>query len=377
MTNDRKTSLVSMETATKIGFVLLSNSRNPIPSTRIAVLNMFPFLRAAQFDPHIVFEPFQSTETPDVAGLATKLKAEGFRIVYFQKVHSDSVVKLARELRSEGIKTVFGVCDLVEPAMVDATDATITVTEHLKSHYPSALQAKIATVHDGIERPALHKTDWGQHGGSRARPLHAVLVTSVALDRLPLLVNPPSWLRVTIVGRYAAANQRLRRLREARWQLVGQTNPRAQVRFLRFLANPRIKRAAWDTNGVYDAMLQADLGIIPIETDPSQGALDSWQLKSENRLTLKMAVGLPVIATSIPAYEPVVQQGRNAFLAQNRVEWLNCLSALRDPALRRSVGQQARQTALTEYSMERQAEKLLLVLRGLIEPDAGETSALN
>lgn len=361
----------------KIGFVLLSNSQSPIPSTRIAVLNMFPFLRATQFDPHIVFEPTQSTETPDMSGLARKLKTEGFRIVYFQKVHGDSVVTLARDLRLVGIKTVFGVCDVVEPAMVDATDATITVTDHLKSLYPRALQAKISMVHDGIERPLSHKTDWGQHGGSRARPLHAVLVTSVGLDRLPVLLNPPSWLQVTIVGRYPAANQRLQRLREARWQLVGQTNPRAQLRFLRFLANPRIKREAWDANGVYDAMLQADIGIIPIETDPSQGALGSWQLKSENRLTLKMAVGLPVIATPIPAYEPVVQQGRNAFLAQNQAEWLNCLSALRDPALRRSMGQQARQTALAEYSMERQAEKLLAVLGTLIEPGAGEASDLN
>ena len=31
-------------TPIKVGFVLLSNSRNPLPSTRIAGLNMFPFL---------------------------------------------------------------------------------------------------------------------------------------------------------------------------------------------------------------------------------------------------------------------------------------------------------------------------------------------
>jgi len=350
----------------KVGFVLLSNSQNPIPSTRIAVLNMFAYLRAEQFDPHIVFEPIHNTETPDVAGLAARLKAEGFRIVYFQKVHGDSVLTLARELRAAGIKTVFGVCDVIEPAMAEATDATITVTDHLKSLYPSALQAKITTVHDGIEHPTLHKTEWGMHSGSRAQPLRAVLVTSVGLDRLPVLASPPEWLHVTIVGRYPPAQQRLQRLREARWQLAGQTTFHDRLRFLRFLASPQITRQAWDVNGVYDAMLQADIGIIPIETDPTQGALTSWQLKSENRLTLKMAVGLPVVATPIPAYEPVVQQGCNAFLAHTRADWLTCLSALRDPALRRSMGQQARQTALEAYSMELQAEKLIAVLRSLI-----------
>lgn len=352
----------------KIGFVLLSSTQNPIPSTRIAVLNMFPFLRAAQFDPHVVFEPVQNTETPDVSGLATKLRAEGFQIVFFQKVHGASVVALARELRAAGIKTVFGVCDVVEPAMVEATDATVTVTDYLKSLHPGALQTKISIVHDGIERPELRKTDWGSHSGSRAHPLRAVLVTSLGLNRLPVLVNPPGWLQVTIVGRYPAAGRRLQRLREARWQLAGQASWREQLRYLHFLANPGIKRAAWDADRVYDAIQQADIGIIPIETDATQGALERWQVKSENRLTLKMAMGLPVIATPIPAYEPVIQQGQNGFLAHTRAEWLSYLSALRDPALRRSIGQQARQTALAEYSMERQAEKLIAVLRGLVGP---------
>lgn len=354
--------------AIKIGFVLPSRSHNPIPSTRIAVLNMLPFLRRAGFDPHVVFEPAHNTETPDVSGLGAKLKAEGFQIIFFQKVHGTSVVALVNELRAAGIKTVFGVCDLIEPAMADATDATITVTDYLKSLYPSALQTKIFTVHDGIEKPLAHKTEWSSHHGTRARPLRAVLVTSVALDRLPVIVNPPDWLHVTIVGRYSPAGQRLQRAREAWWQLSTQANWRARLRYLYFLANPRIRRTTWDAAEVYNAMGQADIGIIPIETDSTQGALTGWQMKSENRLTLKMAMGLPVIATPIPAYEPVVKEGANGFLARKKDEWLQHLCALRDPALRRSIGQQARLTALADCSMERQAEKLLKVLGKLVCP---------
>lgn len=51
----------------RIGFVLLSNSACPLPSTRIAVLNLFPLLRAAGYDPEIVFEPADATETPDLS----------------------------------------------------------------------------------------------------------------------------------------------------------------------------------------------------------------------------------------------------------------------------------------------------------------------
>src|SRR5438067_5349933 len=105
----------------KIGFVLLSNSRRPIASTRITALNMFSFLRDAHFAPHIVFEPPQPTETPDVSGLAPRLVAEGFRIVFLQKVHGPSVEALASDLSRAGISTVYSVCDLVKAAMTSAT----------------------------------------------------------------------------------------------------------------------------------------------------------------------------------------------------------------------------------------------------------------
>lgn len=350
----------------KIGFILLSNAKGPAPSTRIAVLNMFPFLRAAQFDPQIVFEPTHSDETPDLSGLAIRLKAEGFQIVYFQKVHGDSAAALAQDLHAFGIKTVFGVCDLVDEVMANATDVTVTVTEHLKSLYPTTLQPKIFVVHDGIEQPALHKLDWGTHSGSRTQPLKAVLVTSVALDRLPVLVNPPSWLQVTIVGRYPASDNMQRRFREARWQLVGQPDWPARLDNLRFLANPRIKRQAWNAVNVYAAMQQADIGIIPIETKAANGAMAGWQVKSENRLTMKMAMGLPVVATPIPSYESVIQQGKNGFLASDKTEWLHALTALRDPALRKAVGQKARSTALADFSIQRQADKLVAILQGLV-----------
>lgn len=353
-------------TQIKIGFVLLSTAQKPAPSTRISVLSMFPFLRAAQFDPHIVFEPPGNTETPDVSGLTTRLHTEGFQIIYFQKVHGESVLALARDLRTIGIKTVFGVCDLVDLAMAEATDATITVTDYLKSLYHEQLQSKIFVVHDGIEHPELHKTEWGSHSGSRIQPLRAVLVTSMSLDRLPVLQNPPSWLQVSIVGRYPVATDKLQRLREARWQLEDQTGWAERLQYLRFLANRRIKRVAWNSKLVYAAMNQADIGIIPIETHIADGALTGWPVKSENRLTLKMSMGLPVIATPIPAYEPVIQQGQNGFLADNRAEWLICLSALRDPSLRCRLGEQARQTALSRYSMVKQAEKLITVLRSLV-----------
>lgn len=352
----------------KVGFVLLSNSRRPIPSTRIAVLNMFPFLRAAHFDPHIVFEPEQGAERPDVAGLAPRIVAEGFQIVVFQKVHGASVEALARQLGQAGVRTVFCVCDVIDAAMAAATDATVVVTDFLKSLYPEALQHKMHVVHDGIEHPQLHKPASGALLGSRAKPLRAVLVTSAQLNQLPQIGSPPSWLSVTVVGRYADA--RWQRLREARWAMMGLRGNRARLDYLAFLADRRIRCVAWDAAGVYRHMLGADVGIIPIDAvepaDAGAAAVPSWKVKSENRMSMKMCVGLPVVATPIPSYLPLMRQGDNGFLASTRKEWIAYLELLRDPELRQRVGSAARQSVLQRYSMQEQARLLIVVLDSLV-----------
>ena len=355
--------------AMKIGFVLLSNSANPLPSTRITVLNMFPYLRDAGFDPHIVFEPPSPTEVPDVSGLAHGISSQGFRAVFFQKVHGASVEVLARELRGAGIKTIYGVCDLVNPSMVEATDVTIAVTHYLRSLYPVALQSRIHVIHDGIENPLAHKQSWSEHQGSPQRRLRSVLVTSATLTRLPVLGTPPEWLSVTIVGRYPPASARLERLREARWKLFEQP-PGARLDYAAFLLNRHIQRLQWDPAGVYEQLKEADIGIIPVETTslPSEAgaAVPSWKVKSENRLTMKMSIGLPVIATPIPAYEPVLQHGTNGFFASSHADWQRCLLALRDPALRREMGERARRAVLPRYSMERQGSEFAGLLHQLL-----------
>lgn len=354
--------------AIKVGFVLLSSSRNPLPSTRIAALNMFPFLREANFDPHIVFEPEQGAEVADVSGIAERLVNEGFHVVVFQKIHGPSAEELARKLATSGIRTVYVVCDLVDNGMADATDATIVVTDYLKSLYARELQNKIHTVHDGIERPDVTKMAWADHQGTRTRPLHAVLVTSAGLDRLPLLGSVPDWLRVTIVGRYAPTGDMFRRLREAHWKLAGKRNVSERLAYIRFLADRRIRCIPWDSQGVYEVMRQADIGIIPIEQRPEHVPNmppPAWKVKSENRLTMKMGVGLPVIATPIPAYEPVIEHGVNGFFARSKQDWAMILESLRDPVLRRSVGERASASVIKRYSMEEQARLLIAVLHGL------------
>lgn len=351
----------------KIGFILLSNSRNPIPSTRISVLNMLPFLRAANFEPHIVYEPEFGDETPILDHLLPHLLAEKFQIIYFQKVHGASAERLAKQLCERGIKTIYGVCDLVDSGMATATDHTIVVTDYLKSLYPSELEKKISVVHDGIEHPEKIKTTFNATRGSATKPLKAVLVTSAKLNELPIIKSPPNWLEVSIVGNYPPRHDLWQRIRESRWQLMAKEKPLEKVDYLKFLLNPRIRRIQWSPDDVYDQMLQADIGIIPIDTneETTNTQVAAWKVKSENRLTMKMCVGLPVIATPIPSYLPVINQGKNGYFANSVHEWLEYLNVLRDPKLRREIGENAYSSVLNKYSQQEQANILMRTLNSL------------
>jgi glycosyltransferase involved in cell wall biosynthesis len=345
----------------KIGFVLLSNSQRALPSTRVSVLNMWPFLKAAGFDPHIVFEPEQATERPDLSRLdGNKLASEGYQIVYFQKAGGPGVEAAARRLSSAGIRTVYGVCDRVDVGMAEVTDMTIAVTSFLKNLYPERLQTKVHVVPDGIENPAIHKLDWGDHRGSAAKPLRAVLVTSDSLSTLPVIETPPKWLEVTIVGAYPDGLNHVRRTLEA-------ARHAERARRLRFVFSRRIRCVPWDQVSVYQQLQHADIGIIPVDPEEGRpGATPVWKTKSENRLTLKMSVGLPVIASPVPSYESVIDHGINGFLADSRSEWMKCLEALRDPGLRRDMGQRARECVSERFSKDTQAARLVRVLRRLV-----------
>jgi glycosyltransferase involved in cell wall biosynthesis len=184
-----------------------------------------------------------------------------------------------------------------------------------------------------------------------------------------VIEDPPEWLDVSIVGRYPPTDRLIQRLRIMRWKFIDKRHIQDRLTYLRFLACGRISCYAWDPVGVYQKMLQADIGIIPINTLPEHKPCvspPSWKVKSENRLTMKMCVGLPVIATPIPSYEPIIEHGRNGFLARSRQEWIEYLNVLRDPTLRKSIGEQARESVLRRYSMQEQARLLVGILQELI-----------
>jgi hypothetical protein len=344
----------------RVGFVLCSNTSRPLPSTRIAVLNILPWLESEGLQPIVLFDPLEPSETPNLTGVAERALISGCDVVVLQKVRGQNASAFARTMASYGIRTVFLVCDRVDIEMAAATDTTVVISDYLKSLYPRELWPQIHVVYDGIEHPSVCKSDWGSNRSN----VNAVLVTSNHLDHLPAIKAPPSWLKLRIVGKYRAGIQRLR---EVRWTWLAK-EPHERNSYTSFLLNRRIRCVPWGPQSVYQELVNADIGIIPVDLDPQQpthGLPPESVRKSANRLTLKMSVGLPVVATPIPAYEAIIEQGRNGFLARTDGDWTQSLIALRDPDRRREMGLAARATVERAYSMDTQAKTFVEVLRGL------------
>src|SRR4030043_314317 len=109
-------------------------------------------------------------------------------------------------------------------------------------------------------------------------------------------------------------------------------------RFLDCTRMPVIKKH-WAYEEEISDLHSFDIGLMPLIDDPwSRG-------KCGFKLLQYMAIGVPGVASKVGVNSEIIEHGRNGFLADNRGEWVDCLSRLiEDVALRKSLGQEARKT---------------------------------
>jgi hypothetical protein len=232
--------------------------------------------------------------------------------------------------------------------MVAATDATVVVTEFLRSLYARELQSKIFVVHDGIENDAL----LASNVGSRRSLPTALLVTARAMHTLPQVFRAPLDWRLRIVGNFSPIYSE--RIRNA-WRAMRDPLSGRWPAKVKLALDPRISRIPWSLDTVGREVKSAQVGVIPIDTTDDQLAQGSdqpsWRVRSENRLTLFMGAGLPVIASEIPSYRDVLSHGHNGFFARTPSDWRRYFRALRNPALRVEIGARARASVLPRFSI--------------------------
>lgn len=89
--------------------------------------------------------------------------------------------------------------------------------------------------------------------------------------------------------------------------------------------------------------------------------------KSANRAVQAMSMGLPVVASPLPAYLETISHGETGFIANGSEEWERHLLALRDDAaLRKKIGDAAK-NSVARYSMDKVGENWVDLIKAQAE----------
>ena len=112
------------------------------------------------------------------------------------------------------------------------------------------------------------------------------------------------------------------------------------------LAGLPVRSIAWSEATEIEEIGKLAIGIMPLDDTP-------WERgKCGFKLLQVMAAGRPVVASPVGVNQQIVRHGTNGFLASTVDEWTAALTRLvADPALRRTLGAEARRTVERSYSV--------------------------
>jgi glycosyltransferase involved in cell wall biosynthesis len=155
-------------------------------------------------------------------------------------------------------------------------------------------------------------------------------------------------------------------LRDVFRKLAARVNFRLKVigNFDYDLAGIDLEVVRWSAEREVDDLQTFDIGVYPLP-------LDDWVLgKSGLKAIQYMAFGLPTVATRVGTTPRIIRDGENGLLVESEEEWVDALERLvKDPELRRRLGQAARRDAEAYYSTKAVAAQYRSVLASVMGPD--------
>ena len=103
----------------------------------------------------------------------------------------------------------------------------------------------------------------------------------------------------------------------------------------------------WTKEKEVEDLQGIDIGIYPL-------IQDEWVLgKSGLKAIQYMAFGLPTVATDVGTTQIIIRQMENGWLVKTEEEWIDALEKLvKNPNLRKKMGEEARITVLENYSIQ-------------------------
>ena len=109
-------------------------------------------------------------------------------------------------------------------------------------------------------------------------------------------------------------------------------------------------RESWGKENSWQRFIfNSDVGVVPVF-----GAV-----KPAHKIQNYMAYGIPVICTPTDAHKRIIKHGENGFFASSNEDWSKYIDILRDPEIRNTIGEKARDSVLKQYSIQSKADDYL------------------
>ena len=120
----------------------------------------------------------------------------------------------------------------------------------------------------------------------------------------------------------------------------------------------KIENCAWQLDREIQDFQSLDIGIYPMpDTLWTRG-------KAGFKAIQYMAVGVPVVASSVGIINEIIQDGVNGFLADNDTQWIESIAQLiEDHSLREKIGLEGRKTAKERFSVQANVHRFIRVLK--------------
>ena len=298
-------------------------------------------------------------------------------VVLFRCAFDQHVDQLLQYCEKNKIETIFDIDDLVfEPESIGFVHVVSTFNE-----------AELALYRDGVER--YRRT---LLGCNRATCTTAFLARrmenlGVRADVIPNSLNgeqlslaralPSNQTRdaqVVRVGYFSGSNTHQVDFEACESALLVAMESHPEVRFVLgglLELEPEWNRFA-DRIERHPMLPPAELlkliATIDINLAPLEMGNPYAHCKSELKIFEAGAVKVPTIASAIESYSAAIDSGQDGFLASSPEEWLAALQQLiKSPELRRSMGEKARQRALSQFGPEvvaQQAERVYDLFTG-------------
>jgi glycosyltransferase involved in cell wall biosynthesis len=114
----------------------------------------------------------------------------------------------------------------------------------------------------------------------------------------------------------------------------------------------------WSEATEIDSILQFDIGIMPLLDTPWE------QGKCAYKLIQYMACGLPVVASAVGANNDIVEHGKNGFLVNNELEWIQSIELyILNSELASNHGKYGRNLVENKYCITKQLDKYLEIYK--------------